>query len=101
MTSRLGVSVTTRAGIAERAVEVCADGLAVTAEFVSDEGLALTWSQAGQDQEPIAIPLDNGNQKLQRSFVEHRLMTQLPANIVARLVSLVAEEYPDAFDAEA
>jgi len=85
----------------EEPVEVCENGLAITAEFVSDEGLALTWSQGGRDQEPIAVPLDSGKQKLRRSLVEHRLMMQLPTNVVARLVSLVADEYPDAFDAEA
>lgn len=83
----------------EDPVELCENGLAVTAEFVSDEGSAVSWSQGGQDQETIAVPLDNGKQKLRRS-VERRLMLQIPANVVVRLVTLLAEQYPDAFDPE-
>jgi hypothetical protein len=81
-------------------VEVSESGLTLTGEFVSDEGLALTWSQAGHAQEPIAIPLDKGKQTLDRAQVERRLKMQIPAEVVARLVALLDDEFPDAFDPE-
>jgi hypothetical protein len=84
----------------EEPVELCESGFAITAEFVSDEGLAVSWSRGGQDQEPIAVPLDNGRQTLRRSSVEHGLMLQIPANVAVRLVTLLSERYPDAFDPE-
>jgi hypothetical protein len=84
----------------EEPVEVRENGLTVTAEFVSDEGLALTWTQSGREQEPIAIPLADGKEKLRRSYVEHELRMQIPGSVVGRLVTLLAEEYPDAFDPE-
>jgi hypothetical protein len=79
-------------------VEVSEDGLTVTAEFVSDQGLALTRSHIGNALESIAIPLDKGKQKLDRSYVEQRLKMQIPGDVVDRLVALLEEEYPDAFD---
>jgi hypothetical protein len=87
--------------MAEQPVEVCENGLTVTAEFVSDDGLGVTWSQSGRSQEPIAILLDNGRQKLQPSSVEKRLMMHMPARVVARLMARLVEEYPDAFEPEA
>jgi hypothetical protein len=85
----------------EEPVELSENGLTVTAEFVSDEGLALTWSQRGRGQKPIAIPLDSGNQRFRRTYVESRLTAQLPASVAFRVVTLLAEQYPDAFDPEA
>jgi hypothetical protein len=85
----------------EEPVELRENGLTVTAEFVSDEGLAMTWSQSGRGKEPIAIPLDSGKQTLRRTSVVSQLMMKLPPSVAARLVALLAEEYPDAFDPEA
>ena len=80
------------------AVEIVEDDMTIVAEFISDEGLAVTWSAAGHAQEPIAIPLAEGKETLNRADVEGQLEAQIPTAAVAQLLLLLDERYPDAFD---